>query len=123
MKALTRAAAALVLVGLLAGSAPLRAEEEDCVNVINDLNEAISILTKDFETMLDELKKMMGQSSDDSTKATVKNRFCSASGELLGASRATRAVVAECGSNQAASLGSLDKSIKDMESAIAGTCK
>jgi hypothetical protein len=123
MKLLSTASGALVLCGLLAVAAPLRAEEEDCKTVINDLNDTLGIAHKNFETMFEDLKKLMAQSADDKTKATVRNRFCSASGELLGTSRATRAVVGECGPDLAASLAGLDKSIKDMETAVEGTCK
>ena len=123
MKSLKAGVGAIVVVVLLAIAAPSRADEEDCKTVINDLNDTIEIATKNFQTMLDDLKNMMSQSADDKTKATVKNRFCSASGELLGTSRATRAVAGECGPTQSASLASLDKSINDMESAIDGTCK
>jgi hypothetical protein len=123
MKLLSTAAGAFVLCGLLAVTPPLRAEEEDCQTVINDLNDTLGIAHKNFESMFEDLKKLMSQAADAKTKATVKNRFCSASGELLGTSRATRAVVGECGSNQAAALAGLDKSIKDMETAIEGTCK
>jgi hypothetical protein len=57
------------------------------------------------------------------TKTTVKNTFCSVSGEMLGASLAFRAVAQQCGRGQRAALASLDKSIKEMETAIDGTCK
>jgi hypothetical protein len=123
MKRLMTGALAIALIALLATGAPLRADEEDCETVLNDLTEAIAIATKNFETMVEELKKMMGQSADDKTKAQVKNRFCSASGELLGTSRATRAVAGECGPKQAASLASYDKSIEEMQTAVTGTCK
>src|SRR5262249_18746077 len=123
MKALTTGVLALALVALLATGAPVRAEQEDCENVVNDLNEAISIAAKNFDTILDELKQMMSQSADDKTKAKVKNRFCSASGEMLGTSRAARAVAGECGPAQTDALATLDKSIKDVEAAIDTTCK
>jgi hypothetical protein len=123
MKALTTGVLAVTLAALLATSVPVRAEEEDCETVLNDLNEAIDIATKNFETMMDELKKMMSQSADDKTKSTVKNRFCSASGEMLGTSRAVRAVAGECGAKGTSAAATLDKSIKDAEAAIESTCK
>jgi hypothetical protein len=123
MKASTTGVLAIALVALLAIGTPARAAEEDCETVLNDLNEAIDIATKNFETMLDELKKMMGQSADDKTKATLKNRFCSASGEMLGTSRAVRAVAGECGGKQNDAIATLEKSIKDAEAAIDSTCK
>jgi hypothetical protein len=47
------------------------------------------------------------------------------SGEYLGTTRAFRAVAAECltGNKKSSTLASLDKSIKEMETAIEGTCK
>ena len=115
--------AAVALVALLAVGAPLRADEEDCETVLKDLTDAIEIATKNFETTMGELKKIMSEGADDKSKAKVKNMFCSASGEVLGTSRVTRAAAAECGPEQKAALASLDKSIKEMETAIDGTCK
>jgi hypothetical protein len=115
--------ASAMLTGILATTMPAAADEEDCETVVTALNEAMSIGTKNLETTLDELKKTMGQSADDKTKAAVKNKFCSASGELLGTSRAVRAVAGECGPKQRAALASLDKSITEMETAVDGTCK
>jgi hypothetical protein len=122
MKALMTLGVVAAMVGLLAAGAPLRADEEDCETVLTDLTEAISIANKNFETMMDELKKM-SQSADSKTRATIKNRFCSASGELLGTSRATRAVAGECGPKHSGDLAAFDKSIKEMETAIDDTCK
>ena len=120
MKAMMAALAATALVGLLASGAPSRAEE-DCDNVVKALDEAISIGNKNFEATMDELKQTMSRSADDKSKAAVKNKVCSASGELLGTSRAVRAVVAEC-SDKRAAIASLDKSIKEIETAIERTC-
>jgi hypothetical protein len=122
MMRLMTAVAATALFGLLAMAAPSRADD-DCETVVNALNEAMAIGTKNLETTVDELKKTMSQSADDKAKAAVKNKFCSASGELLGTSRAIRAVVGECGAKQRAAIASLDKSINEMETAIDGTCK
>ena len=121
MKLFTTAAAATALIAALAAAVPARAE--DCETVVTALNEAVAIAAKNFESTMDELKKIMSGGADDKKKATVKNLFCSASGEVLGASRATRAVAAECGPDQRKELASLDKSIKEMETAIDGTCK
>ena len=121
MKLFITAAAATALVAALAAAVPARAE--DCETVVTALNEAVAIATKNFESTMDELKKIMSGAADDKKKATVKNLFCSASGEVLGASRATRAVAAECGPDQRRALASLDNSIKEMETAIDGTCK
>jgi hypothetical protein len=112
--------AATALIGL---ATTLPARGDDCETVVNGLNEAVSIGNKNFEAMMGELKKTMSQGADDKARAAVKNRFCSASGELLGTFKAVRAVAGECGSEQRAALGSLDTSIKETESAIDGTCK
>jgi hypothetical protein len=123
MKLSSTAAGALILCGLLVVTAPLRAEEEDCKTVINDLNDTLGIVAKNSQTMLEDLKKVMSQPADEKTRAMARNRFCSAGGELLGTGRAHRAVAGECAPDQAAALAALDKSIKDMETLIAGTCK
>src|SRR5262245_43364149 len=119
MKFTTTAAAALIAA--LAAASPARGD--GCETVVTALNVAVAIATKNFETTMGELKKIMSEAADDKKKATVKNLFCSASGEVLGASRATRAVAAECGPDQRRALASLDNSIKEMETAIDGTCK
>jgi hypothetical protein len=122
MKQFAIATAATALVALLAAGAPARAE--DCETVVTALTEAVAIATKNFETTMDELKQLMSQGApDEKKKATVKNQFCSASGEVLGASRATRAVAGACGEAQKSALAQFDKSIKEMETAIDGTCK
>jgi hypothetical protein len=121
MKQFATAMAAIALAALLAAGAPARAE--DCETVVTALTEAVAIATKNFETTMDELKQIMSQGADDKKKATVKNLFCSASGEVLGASRATRAAAAACGEAQKSALAQFDKSIKEMETAIDGTCK
>jgi len=130
MKSLTTALAAAALAALLSLAAlaallslaaPARAE--DCETVMTALGEAIALATKNFEATMDDLKKIMSGAADDKKKQTVKNMFCSASGELLGTSRATRAVAGQCGDDQKKALASFDKSIKEMETAIEGTCK
>ena len=96
MKASTMAAAATVLVGILAAGTPVRADE-DCDNVVKALEDAQLVATKTVDQ----------------------------SGEYLGTTRAFRAVAAECltGNKKSSTLASLDKSIKEMETAIEGTCK
>jgi hypothetical protein len=121
MKSLTTALAAAALSALLA--APPSARAEDCETVITALNEAVALATKNFETTMDDLKKIMSGAADDKKKQTVKNMFCSSAGELLGTSRATRAVAGQCGDDQKKALASFDMSIKEMETAIDGTCK
>ena len=121
MKALMTAAVATALIGWLATGVPARADE-DCDNVVKALEEALSIANTNFDQTMDQLKKTMSGGSDDKTKATVKNTFCSVGGEMLGTSLALRAVAQQC-SKPRATLASLDKSIKEMETAIDGTCK
>jgi hypothetical protein len=121
MKRIISAAAAVALAGLFAAGAPARADE-DCDNVVRDLTEAISIANKNFETTMGELKKIMSEPADDKKKAMVKNTFCNSSGEVLGTSRAMRAIAGECAGKRA-DIASLDKSIKEMETAIGGTCQ
>jgi maltooligosyltrehalose synthase len=123
MKLLVRAAMATALVGLVAVGTPFRAAAEDCETVVTALTEAVSIAQKNFETTMEELKQTMSQPADDKKKASVKNTFCSVVGELLGTSRASRAVAGECGANQRAALAQFDKSIKEIEGAIDSTCK
>ena len=80
---------------------------------------------RDLEPLFPDIKKATGQPADDKRKASVRNTFCSVSGEYLGTTRAFRAVAAECltGNKKSSTLASLDKSIKEMETAIEGTCK
>jgi hypothetical protein len=123
-KASTMAAAATVLVGILAAGTPVRADE-DCGNAIKALEDAQLVATKTVDQTMDDIKKATGQPAEDKQKASVKNTFCSVSGEYLGTTRAFRAVAAECltGNKKSSTLASLDKSIKEMETAIEGTCK
>jgi len=116
--------AATVLIGLLAAGTPSRADD-DCDTVVEALEDAQLVATKTVDEAMDEIKKSTTQPADDKKKAAVKNTFCSVSGEYLGTTRAFRAVAAECltGNKKASTLASLDKSIKEMETAIAGTCK
>jgi len=123
MTILMRAALATALIGLSALGSLSRAAADDCETVITDLTEAVSIAHKNFETTMDELKQTMSQPADDKKKASVKSTFCSVVGELLGASRASRAVAGECGPSQRAALAQFDKSIKEIEGAIDSTCK
>ncbi len=87
MKALMTAAVATALIGWLASGVPARADE-DCDNVVKALEEALSIANTNFDQTMDQLKKTMSGGSDDKTKATVKNTFCSVGGEMLGTSLA-----------------------------------
>jgi hypothetical protein len=120
MRLFTMALAAAALSALLSLAAPARAE--DCETVVTALSEAIALATKNFETTMEDLKKIMSGGADDKKKQTVKNMFCNAAGEVLGTSRATRAAAAAC-EDQKKGLAAFDKSIKEMETAIDGTCK
>jgi hypothetical protein len=112
----------VALSGWLSAGAPLRAAE-DCDNVVKALDEAIAIANKSFEETMNELQRTMSRDADDKTKTTVKNAFCSVSGELLGTSLAFRAIAQQCGPAQRGALALLDKSIGEMQTAIDGTCK
>jgi hypothetical protein len=122
MSSLTTVAIAIALIGSLAVRAPLRAAE-DCNNVVKALEEAIAIANKSFEGTMNELKRTLNRDADTQTKTTVKNAFCSVSGELLGTSVAFRAIVQQCGATQRGALALLDKSISEMHTAIEGACK
>lgn len=119
MKLLTTVIAAALLL-----AAPARADE-DCDAVVKALEDAQLVATKTLDQTMEDIKRATNEPADDKKKASVKNMFCSASGEYLGNTRAFRAVMAECleGAKRRASLSSLDKSIKEMETAIANTCK
>jgi hypothetical protein len=109
---------------LLTANAPARADE-DCDTVVKALEDAQLVATKTLDQTMEDIKKATSEAVDDKKKTSVKNSFCGASGEYLGTTRAFRAVMAECleGGKRRASLSSLDKSIKEMETAIANTCK
>jgi hypothetical protein len=119
MMRLTMAAA--MLTGMLATTMPAAADE-DCDTVVKAITEALAIATKNFETTMGELKETMSKPADDKTKAAVKNKFCSAGGEMLGTTQALRAVAGECSKDRSA-LASLDKSVGEIDTAVDGTCK
>jgi hypothetical protein len=122
MKGLLTAAGAGALIALLAAPAPLVADE-DCDNVVEALEEAIAIATKNLEETVADLQKIMSEPADDKKKTSVKNIACSATGEFLGTARASRAVASVCSPNQRTALAAFDKSIKEMEAKIDGTCR
>jgi hypothetical protein len=125
MMRLTMAAAMLTGVlatTMLVTTMPATADEEDCETVVKAVTEALAIATKNFETTMGELKETMSKAADDKTKAAVKNKFCSAGGEMLGTTQALRAVAGECSKDRSA-LASLDKSVGEIESAVDGACK
>jgi len=92
METMTLAAAAAVAVLLLWGQ-PARSDD-DCDTVMDSLKEELEIATKKLDTSMEGLKKSMTPDADDKKKASVKNAFCSVSGEYLGTTRAFRAVSA-----------------------------
>ena len=109
MKLLTAVIAAALLL-----AAPARADE-DCDAVVKALEDAQLVSTKTLDQTMGDIKRATSEAADDKKKTSVKNMFCSASGEYLGNTRAFRAVMAECleGDKRRASLSSLDKSIKE----------
>ena len=113
---------AAALAALVLSAAPGRGDE-DCDKVVDNLEDAVQIASKVLEQELAEITKKKPE--DDNEKAVVRNRFCSASGEFLGASRIYRAVAAEClrGNKRRATLASLDESIKSLQSSLKQTCE
>src|SRR5262245_53555920 len=108
-------------IGLLLAAVPARGDEE-CDAVIESLDDAVQIASKVADLEMAEITKTKPQT--DAEKATVKSRYCRVSGEFLGASRAYRAVAAEClqGAKRRATLNSLDTSIKQVADSIAKAC-
>jgi hypothetical protein len=117
---ITTAAGAALALMLAAG--PVRGAEE-CDSIIETMDEAVQVVSKVTDLEMAEITK--NKPETDAQKASVKNRFCMASGEFLGTSRAYRAVAAEClqGNKRRSTLASLDASIKQVEDSIAQTCK
>jgi hypothetical protein len=101
---------------------PVRGAEE-CDSIIETMDEAVQVAGKVAELEVAEITK--NKPETDAQKVSVKNRFCMASGEFLGTSRAYRAVAAEClqGNKRRSTLASLDEAIKKVEDSIAQTCK
>jgi enamine deaminase RidA (YjgF/YER057c/UK114 family) len=118
-------AIAVAMVGVVVSGQTARADE-DCDNVMDSLKEELDIATKNLDASMEELKKSMTPDADDKTKASVKNTFCSISGEYLGTTRAFRAISAVClpeGSERSEALASLDRSIRQIEGSLGSTCK
>ena len=111
-------AAALLLAG------PARADE-DCDTVVKALEDVQLVATKTLDQTMDDIKKATSEPADDKKKASVKNSFCSASGEYLGTTRAFRAVAAECleGDNRTQTLSGLDRSIRQLQSQVDKNCE
>src|SRR5262249_36233301 len=66
MKLFITAIAVTALIAALAAAVPARAE--DCETVVTALNEAVAIAAKNFESTMDELKKIMSGGADDKKK-------------------------------------------------------
>jgi hypothetical protein len=114
--------AAAAAVALVLAAPPVRGAEE-CDSIIETMDEAVQVAGKVAELEVAEITK--NKPETDAQKVSVKNRFCMASGEFLGTSRAYRAVAAEClqGNKRRSTLASLDEAIKKVEDSIAQTCK
>ena len=113
--------AAAVAIALTLAMPAARAD--DCETVLENVEDAVQIATKVLEGNLEYVIKQ--KPTDDKEKASVKSRFCAASGEFLGTSRAYRAIAAEClrGNKLRQTVASLDQSIKSLEKSIADTCE
>lgn len=124
MKALSMLVTAAAVAGLLVSAQPARSGD-DCDTVMDSLKEEVEIATKNFDASMEDLKKTMTPAADDKKKASIRNIFCSISGEYLGTARAFRAVSAECvgADKKAATLAALDQSIKQIELSLELTCK
>lgn len=114
-------ATAMLATTMLATTMPAAADE-DCDTVVKAVTEALAIAGKNFETTMGELKETMSKPADDKSKAAVKNKFCSAGGEMLGITQALRAVAGECSKDRSA-LASLEKSVGETDTAVDGACK
>jgi hypothetical protein len=115
------AAVAAALIGLTLSAGPGRSDE-DCDKVVENLEDAVQVATKVLELEMAEVTKKKPE--DDKEKTVLRNKFCSATGEFLGASRVYRAVANECmrGAKRRDTVSSLDSSIKSLEKSIRDTC-
>lgn len=115
--ALTAAAAMLVLA--LSG----QAARSDCDDVMKNLEDTNKIASKVVELDMADITKKNPQTDDE--RASLKNRFCSVSGEFLGVTSVHRAVAAEClkGSERRNTLASLDEAIKKLQDSLDQACK
>ena len=118
MKVLTTAAVAAALV--LATAAPVRVEE-DCDTVMKSLSDALQVGLKSYALQVG-LKSYQATVEEFKAKPAAKNKFCSATGEYVGTSRAFRVVVAECLKDDSR-IAELDKAIKELENVVDGACK
>jgi hypothetical protein len=73
---------AVTAVAVLLLAAPACADE-DCDAVVKALEDAQLVATKTLDQTMEDIKKATSEPADDKKKASVKNMFCSASGEFL----------------------------------------
>jgi len=110
-------------LGLLLGAAPVMAD--DCEDVVENVDDAVEIAAKVLENKMAQVTKEKAEAKDEAANAAVKSKFCSATGEFIGISRAYRVVASECltGNKRRNTLASLDKSIKQLEDSIKPNCE
>jgi hypothetical protein len=80
----------------------------------------------DCDDEQDEIKKLVERVINNNTNPQGIGPVCSATGQILGITKAAREVAAECyddGNKRTAILASYDKGIKEMEEKITGVCK
>lgn len=114
-------AAAFAAVAML-HAAPMARADDDCDDAVDSVDDAVQIASKILGAEMADVTRKKPE--NDSERAEIKGRFCSASGEFLGISRAYRSVVADCtrGAKRRNSLAQLDDSIKSLEKSIRETC-
>lgn len=114
MKTLMALAAATTIA--LATSAGLA--RSDCESVLDTMKDGIEVAAKNYEQSIEEIKSA-------SDKAKARSHFCAITGEFLGTATSFRALVRECVARDERRdlIASLDKSIKDLQSAVDTACK
>jgi hypothetical protein len=113
---------ALAVAALMLSGTPALSDD-DCDDVLSSMEDAVLVATKVLEMQMAEVSKLQPQTDDE--KASMKNKFCSASGEFVGVSRVSRYVSNEClkGNKRRDTVASLDKSIKELRETIEKTCR
>jgi hypothetical protein len=111
------AAALMVLTAM-----PARADD-DCDTAVDNVDDAVQVASKILEAEMAEVTKT--KPANDSERAEMRGKFCSATGEFLGISRAYRSVMADCttGAKRRNSLAQLDESIRSLQKSIKDTCE
>jgi hypothetical protein len=80
----------------------------------------------DCDDEQDEIKKLIERVINNNPSPQGIGPICSATGQILGITKAAREVAAECyddGSKRDQILSAYDKAVKDMEEKIGGVCK